>query len=68
MRDAAHERDQRQHHADEQEVAGLDAQAEEQQRRWNVPGRQPGLAQPARKAQAVHQPEGERHDPRRATR
>ena len=48
---------------DEEEVAGLDAQTEEQQRRWNVRSRQPGLAEPARKAQTMHQPEGQGHDP-----
>src|SRR5882672_2179719 len=34
---------QRQHHADEQEMAGLDAQAEEQQCRGNVKDRQSGI-------------------------
>jgi hypothetical protein len=34
--DAAREDDQEHHHANEQEMAGLDAQAEEQQCRWNV--------------------------------
>ena len=64
MRDATHQGDQRQHRANEQEMAGLDASAEEQQRRWNMSDRQPGLTQPAGKTQAVHQPEGERHEPR----
>jgi hypothetical protein len=45
-------------------MAGLNANAEEHQRRWNMPDRQPDLTQSAGKTQAVHQPEGERHDPR----
>ncbi len=45
-------------------MAGLDAQAEEQQRGRNMSGRQSGFAQSAGKTEAVHQPEGERHEPR----
>ena len=54
---------QGQRHANKEEMAGLDADAEEQHRRWNMSGRQLSLAQHAGKTQAVHQPEDECHDP-----
>ena len=51
------------HDGDEQELACLDAQVEEQQRDRDVALRQPDLAQGAGEAEAVQQPERERHDP-----
>src|SRR5436190_20052163 len=48
--DAADERDERQHHADEQEVPRLDAGAEEKQRGRYVSGRQSGFAQSSGKS------------------
>lgn|SRR5580700_3898022 len=43
-KEAAGEENQRQHQADEEEVPGLDAKAEEQERGWNVGRGQPGIA------------------------
>ena len=64
--DAPRPGDERQNKADKQEMTGLDAHAEKQQRRRNMSNGQPGLTQPTGKSQAVHEPEAERHDPRRA--
>ena len=49
--------------ADEDELAELDADVEQQQRQRDLGLRQPHRRQPAREAEAVQQPERERDDP-----
>ena len=63
-RDDDHDTDRR----DEQQLARLDPDVEEQQRQRYGLRRQADLGQCAREAEAVQQPEGERDDPRPALR